>query len=40
MQSAALEHEVLGGIESENQKQMWTSMGGKTIQEGKNRDQY
>ena len=40
MQSAAQEHEVLGGNESENQKQMWTSMGRKTIQEGKNRDKY
>ena len=29
MQSAAQEHEVLGGNESENQKQMWTSMGRK-----------
>ena len=39
MQSAAQEHEVLGGNESENQKQMWTSMGRK-IQEGKDRDKY
>ena len=35
MQSAGQQHEV-GGNESEIQKQIRTSMCGKTIQEGKN----